>query len=250
MLNPTLRAFLIHLNSADVRSLLAGILPHFPKPKDKAKGQEPTGRAQEDGVYWIGEDAADCVVFAGTKPSPSEMTHRAFGSAPIGHKERVLPDSKMDTFPVRSLATNSGFAFADPVEGITTPSHMARKFVALPRQCPLPWDGMGDPHLLWKGKVPMEMLDKVVEAVETRPCGTWDPVFNDFPGVHRGPDSGTRRMFALRFPHVDVPWTRTCIPLMALTTSSCHIAVMVCRVHGTSFPSRCDVVTCSSCTAT
>ena len=26
----------------------------------------------------------------------------------------------MDTFPVRSLATNSGFAFADPAEGITT----------------------------------------------------------------------------------------------------------------------------------
>ena len=227
MLNPTLWAVLIHLNSADVTSLLAGILPHVPKPKDKAKGKEPTSRAQEDVVYWIGEDADDCVVFASTKPSPSEMTRRAFGSAPIGHKERVLPASKTDTFPVRSLATNSGLAFADPVEGITTPSHMAGKIVALPRQCPLLWVGMGDPpmvgvsaseftfnedpskldgaaHLLWKGVVPMEMLDKVMEALGTRPCDTWDPVFNDFPGVHRGPDSGNRMMFALRLPHVDV----------------------------------------------
>ena len=70
-------------------------------------------------VYWIGEDADDCLVFASTKPSPSEMTHRAFGSAPIGLKERVLPVSKMDTFPVRILATNLGLAFTDPVEGTT-----------------------------------------------------------------------------------------------------------------------------------
>ena len=227
MLNPTLRAALIHLNSADVTRLLAGILLHVPKPKDKAKGKEPTGRAQEDVVYWIGEDADDCVVFARTKPSPSEMTRRAFGSAPIGHKVRVLPASKMDTFPVRSLATNSGLAFADPVEGITTSSHTAAEIVVLQRQCPLPWVGVGDPptvgvlrseftfnedpskldgtaHLLRKAVVPMEMLDKVVEALETRPCDTWDPVFNDFPGVHCSPDSGNRRMFALRLPHVDV----------------------------------------------
>ena len=56
MLNPTLRAVLIHLNSVDVTSLLAGILPHVPKPKDKAKGKEPIGRSQEDVVYWIGEE--------------------------------------------------------------------------------------------------------------------------------------------------------------------------------------------------
>ena len=231
MLNPTLWAVLIHLNSADVTSLLAGILPHIPKPKDKAKGKEPTGRAQEDVVYWIGEDADNCVVFASTKPSPSEMTRRAFGSAPIGHKECVLLASKMDTFPVRSLATNSGLAFADPVEGITILSHMAGKIVALPRQCPLPWVGVGDPpmagvshsefsfnedpskldgtaHLLWKGVVPIEMLEKFVEALETRPCDTWDPVFNDFPGLHRGPDSGNRRTFALRIPHVNVEGSR------------------------------------------
>ena len=227
MLNPTVRAVLIHLNSADVTSLLVGMLLHVPKTKDKAKGKEPTGRAHEDVVYWIGEDADACVVFASTKSSPSEMTRRAFGSAPIGHKERVLPASKMATFPVRSLATNSGLAFADPVEGIATPSHMAGKIVALLRQCPLPWVGVGDPptvgvsaseftfnedpskldgtaHWLWKGVVPMEMLDKVVEALETRPCDTWDPVFDDFPGVHGGPDSGNRRIFALRLPHVDV----------------------------------------------
>ena len=244
MLNPTLRAVLIHLNSADVTSLLVGILPHVPKPKDKANGKEPTGRAQEDVVYWIGEDADDCVVFASTKPSPSEMTRRAFGSAAIGHKECVLPASKMDNFPVRSLATNSGLAFADPVEGITTPSYMAGKIVALPRQYPLPWVGVGDPprvgvlrseftfnkdpskldetaHLLWKGVVPMEMLDKIVEALETRPCDTWDPVFNDFPGVHRGPDSGNRRMFALRLLHVDVEGSgvgyHECEALMSFT---------------------------------
>ena len=78
------------------------------------------------------------------QPSLSEITRRAFGSAPIGHKARALPASKMDTFPVRSLATNSGLAFADPVEGINTPSHMAEKIVA-PEQCPLPWVGVGDP---------------------------------------------------------------------------------------------------------
>ena len=244
MLNPTLRAVLIHLNSADVTSLLAGILPHVPKPKDKAKGKEPTGRAQEDVVYWIGEDADDCVVFASTKPSPSEMTRRAFGSAPIGHKERVLPASKMDTFLVRSSATNSGLAFVDPVEGITIPSHMAGKIVALRRQRPLPCVGVGDPptvgvsrsgfsfnedpkklvgtaHLLWKGVVPMEMLDKVVEALETQPCDTWDPVFNDFPGVHRGVDGGNRRIFALRHPHVDVEGSgvgyHECEALMSFT---------------------------------
>ena len=195
LLNPTLRAVLIHLSSADVTSLLAGILPHVPNPKDKAKGKEPTGRAQEDVVYCIGEDADNCVVFASTKPSFSEMTRRAFGSAPIGQKEGVLAASKMDPFPVRSLATNSGLAFADPVEGITTPSHMAEKIVALPGQCPLPWVGVQDPptvrvlcsqftfsedpskldgmaHLLWKGVVPMERLDKVVEPLETRPCDT------------------------------------------------------------------------------
>ena len=62
----------------------------------------------------------------------------------------------------------------------------------------------GTAQLLWKAVVPMEMLDKVVEALETRPCDTWDPVFNDFPRVHRGPDSGNRRMFALRLLHIDV----------------------------------------------
>ena len=137
-----------------------------------------------------------------------EMTRRAFRIAPIGHKERVLPASKMDTFPVRSLATKSALAFADQVEGITTPSHLAGKLLALARQCPLPWVMVGDQptvgvsrseftlneyrskldgkaHLLWKGVVPMEMLDKAVEALETRPCDTWDPVFNDFSGLHR-----------------------------------------------------------------
>ena len=67
----------------------------------------------------------------------------------------------------------------------------------------------------------MEMLDKVVEALETRPCDTWDPVFNDFPGDHRGPDSGNRRMFALRLPHVDVEGSgvgyHECEALMSFT---------------------------------
>ena len=67
----------------------------------------------------------------------------------------------------------------------------------------------------------MEMLDKVVEALEIRPCDTWDPVFNDFPGVHRGPQSGNRRMFALRLPHVDVEGSgigyHECEALMSFT---------------------------------
>ena len=186
------------------------------------------------------------MVFTSTNSSTSELTRRAFGSAPLGHKERVLPASKMDTFLVRSLATNSGLAFADPVEGITTPSHMAGKIVALPRQCPLPWVGMGDPptvgvspseftfnedpskldgtaHLLGKGVVPMEMLDKVVEALDTRPCDTWNPVFNDYSGAHRGPHSSNRRMFALRLPHVDVEGSgvgyHACEALMSFTNN-------------------------------
>ena len=201
---------LIHLNSADITSLLAGILPHVPKPEDEAKGKEPTGRAQVVVVYWIGEDADDCVVFPSIKPSPSEMTCRTFGNARIGHRKRVLRASKMDTFPVRSLATHSGLGFVVPVEGITTPSRTAVKIVALPRQCPLPWVWIRDPptvsvwafeftfnedpsqldgaaRFLWKGVVPMGMLDKVVEALETRPCDTSDPVFNDFPGAHHVP---------------------------------------------------------------
>ena len=101
-----------------------------------------------------------------------------------------MPASKTDIFLFRSWATNSGLAFADLVEGITTPSHMAGEIVAPPMQCLLPWVGVGDPptvgvlrseftfnedpsklnataHLLWKGVVPLEMLDKVVEALET-----------------------------------------------------------------------------------
>ena len=42
---PSLVAVLIHLNSADVTTLLAGMLAHVPKANDKAKGKEPTGRA-------------------------------------------------------------------------------------------------------------------------------------------------------------------------------------------------------------
>ena len=100
MLNPTIQAVLIPLNSADVTRLLAGILPHVPTSKDKAKGREPCDRAQEDVVYWIGEDADDGLVFASTELSPSEMIGRTFGSAPNGHKNLVLPASNMDTFPV------------------------------------------------------------------------------------------------------------------------------------------------------
>ena len=81
--------------------------------------------------------------------------------------------------------------------------------MALPRRCLLPWVGVGDPptvgvsgseftfneraskldgtaHLLWKGVVPMEMLDKVVEALETRPCDIGIPysmIFRGFTAV-------------------------------------------------------------------
>ena len=129
------------------------------------------------------------------------------------------------------LATNSELVYAHPVDGITTPFHMAGKIGALPSQCLLPWVRVADPptvgvsalefifnedpskldgtaHVLWKGVVPMEMVDKVVEALETQPCDTWDRVFNDFPGVHRCVDSGNTRMFAQRLPHVDVEGSR------------------------------------------
>ena len=208
VLNPTLRAVLINFNIADVTSLLAGILPNKIKSKDKDKDKAPTGRAHEDVVYWVGEDANNAVVFASKKPSPSETTRCAFGSAPIGYKERVLPSAKMDTFPVHRLPTASGLAFVDQVEGITTPSHMSGKVVALPGQCPLPWVRSGDPstvgvlcsefaihedpkkldameHLLWRRVVPLDKLDKLVVAFDIRPCETWNSVFNDdVPGVH------------------------------------------------------------------
>ena len=79
----------------------------------------------------------------------------------------------------------------------------------------------GTAHLWCKGGLPLEMLDEVLEALETRPCDTWDFAFNDFPGVHCGPDSGNRRMLALRLPHVDVEGSgvgcRECEALMSFT---------------------------------
>ena len=47
-----------------------GILPHVPKQKDKAKGKEAIGRPHEDVVYWIGEDADNCVVFRKHQAAP------------------------------------------------------------------------------------------------------------------------------------------------------------------------------------
>ena len=47
------------------------------------------------------------------------------------------------------------------------------------------------------------MVDKVLEALETASCETWDSIFNAFSGVHPRADSGNRTMFALRLPHVD-----------------------------------------------
>ena len=67
MLNPTPRAVLIHLNSTDVTSLLAGILPHVPKPKDKAKGKKPTGRAHE--MWFIGLERMRTIVWYSQAPS-------------------------------------------------------------------------------------------------------------------------------------------------------------------------------------
>ena len=207
ILNSTLRAVLIHLNSADVTSLLAGILPHVPKPKDKAKGKEPNGRAQEDVVYWIGEDAHGCVVFASTKPRSSQITRCAFRKCPnwsqgaciAGHQDGHLSGWEFGN-QFGTCLCGSGGGHYHPIP------HMAGKIVAVPRQCPLPWVRVGDPptvgllrseftfnedpskldgtaHLLCKGVMPMEMLDKVVEALQPRPCDTWDPVFNDFPGA-------------------------------------------------------------------
>ena len=192
VLTPTLRAVLINFYTADLTGLLAGILPNKTKSKDKDKDKAPTGSAHGDVVYWVGEDADNAVVFASKQHSPSETTRCAFGSASIGYKERVLPSAKMATFPVHRLPTASGLAFDDQVEGITTPSHMSGKVVALPRQCPLPWVRSGDPptvgvlrsefainedpkkldameHLLWRHGVPLDMLDKLVLAFDSRP---------------------------------------------------------------------------------
>ena len=202
MLNPTLRAVLINFYTADLTGLLAGILPNKTKSKDKDKDKAPTGSAHGDVLYWVGEDADNAVVFASKKPSPSETTRCAFGTAPIRYKERLLPSAKMATFPVHRLPT------ADQVEGITTHSHLSGNDVALPRQCPLPWVRSGDPptvgvlrsvfainedpktldameHLLWRRVVPLDMLDKLVVAFDSRPCKTRDSVFNDdAPRVH------------------------------------------------------------------
>ena len=66
MLNPTLRAVLIHLNSADVTSLLAGILRHVPKPKDKAKGKAPVGPRR---MWVIGLERMWTIVWFSQAPS-------------------------------------------------------------------------------------------------------------------------------------------------------------------------------------
>ena len=46
------------------------------------------------------------MVLFNTKLSPSEFTRCAFGSAPIGLKERALPASKMDAFLVSELGNH------------------------------------------------------------------------------------------------------------------------------------------------
>ena len=91
MLSPALWPVLIHPNSPDVTSLVAGILPHVPKPKDKAKGKKTTGWAPQDVVCCIREDAEDCVVFASTKPSPSSTYSSRISGKRI-HGERINGD--------------------------------------------------------------------------------------------------------------------------------------------------------------
>ena len=95
--------------------------------------------------------------------------------------------------------------------------------MSIPLQCPLPWLGDGDPVVIgqpaarfvcntdpceldeygyrfFDKAIPLEMLDRVVAEVDTFPMDQWDPIFQQYPDVHRGHDAGDRRILSARLP--------------------------------------------------
>ena len=44
------------------------------------------------------------------------------------------------------------------------------------------------------------MLDRVVAEEDTFPMNQWDPIFQQYLGVHRGPDASDRRILSARLP--------------------------------------------------
>ena len=48
--------------------------------------------------------------------------------------------------------------------------------------------------------IPLEMLDRVLAEVDTFLMDQWDPIFQQYPGVHRGPDANDRRVLSAPLP--------------------------------------------------
>ena len=48
--------------------------------------------------------------------------------------------------------------------------------------------------------IPLDMLDRVVAEVDTFPMDQWDPIFQQYPGLHRGSHACDRRILSARLP--------------------------------------------------
>ena len=87
-------------------------------------------------------------------------------------------------------------------------------------QCPLPWLRDGDPVVIgqpaarfvrimdpskldeygycFRDKaIPLEILDRVAAEVDTFRMDQWDPIFQQCPGVNRGPYAGDCRILSV-----------------------------------------------------
>ena len=48
--------------------------------------------------------------------------------------------------------------------------------------------------------IPLELLDLMLLEVDTFLTSQWDAIFQQYPGVHRGPNAGDRRILNARMP--------------------------------------------------
>ena len=205
--NADLRAVVVRFNNTDIDKVRSGLEPYVPKGKgDKSHTS-----------YYIGEGEGGSLLFASGKPSPSEMQQRAYCKTPLVYHDRVLSSTHSKSYPVQSLPTWGPISFQDPVEGVTTPAHASGTVVSIPLQCPLPRVGDGEPvvpgqpaaqfvrntnpskldeygYCFFDQSIPLDMLEKVEAEVDKIPIGEWDPIFQQYPGVHREDDTGDRRI--------------------------------------------------------
>ena len=94
---------------------------------------------------------------------------------------------------------------------------MHETVVSIPLQCPVRWLGDGDTVVIGQHAarferntdpskldeygfctlnkaIPLEMLDRVVAEVDTFPMDQWDPIFQHYSVVHRGPNPSDQRI--------------------------------------------------------